>query len=192
MRSTALRDNASAGEAVPDDPTLSALSEACIARVASGDPAALAEVFARFSTDVYRIAFAITLSPDEADDVVQDVFIGLPEALHAYHERGRFGAWLGMVAARTALMRRRRMHRLTDLPAHAHDDRDASQELVDRLALERALAMLPDDMRTVFVLKAIEGYSHDEIAHHLGIRRGTAEVRLFRAIRRLRTLLGAD
>jgi DNA-directed RNA polymerase specialized sigma24 family protein len=40
------------------------------------------------------------------------------------------------------------------------------------------------------MLKAVEGYSHDEIAAQLGIRRGTSEVRLYRAIRELRAFLG--
>jgi RNA polymerase sigma-70 factor, ECF subfamily len=58
-----------------------------------------------------------------------------------------------------------------------------------RLILDEALAALPDDLRVVFVLREIEGYSHAEIAEMLGIRRGTSEVRLFRAIRHLRRLL---
>jgi RNA polymerase sigma-70 factor (ECF subfamily) len=61
-----------------------------------------------------------------------------------------------------------------------------------REALERALATLPDALRSVFVLKEVEGYSHSEIADLLGIRRGTSEVRLLRAIRRLRQELEDD
>ena len=59
-----------------------------------------------------------------------------------------------------------------------------------RLILNEAIAALPDELRAVFVLREIEGYSHAEIGEILGIRRGTSEVRLFRAIRMLRRALG--
>ena len=52
------------------------------------------------------------------------------------------------------------------------------------------LLALPDDLRVVFMLRDIEGYTHAEIAALLGIRTGTAEVRLHRARRKLRALLG--
>jgi RNA polymerase sigma-70 factor, ECF subfamily len=61
---------------------------------------------------------------------------------------------------------------------------------LDRLALADAVGSLPRDLRAVFVLKEIEGYSHDEIASLLGITPGNSEVRLFRARRRLRAQLG--
>ena len=58
------------------------------------------------------------------------------------------------------------------------------------LILNEAIAALPDELRAVFVLREVEGYSHAEIGEMLGIRRGTSEVRLFRAIRLLRRSLG--
>ena len=67
-----------------------------------------------------------------------------------------------------------------------------SSGLDARQALERALTTLPGTLRSVFVLKEVEGYSHAEIAELLGIRRGTSEVRLLRAIRRLRQELEED
>lgn len=66
---------------------------------------------------------------------------------------------------------------------------DAAQTVVDQVALDRALKQLPRDLRHVFVLKEIEGYSHAEIGGLLGIRKNTSEVRLHRAIKRLRRML---
>ena len=135
----------------------------------------------------------ITLSADDADDVVQDVFIGLPEALHSYRERGRFGAWLRVVAARTALMRCRDSRRRTELTPEAASSGDGSRALVERdRARGRPRGFAGRHARQCSCSSVIEGYSHDEIAHQLGIRRGTAEVRHFRAIRRLRSLLETD
>ena len=63
---------------------------------------------------------------------------------------------------------------------------------IDRTALEGALRAIPDKLRVVFVLREIEGYTHAEIAELLGIRRGTSEVRLHRAMRALRRQLEVE
>jgi RNA polymerase sigma-70 factor (ECF subfamily) len=186
MRSSSLYDRHSEDILAGDS---SSTASDRLERASTGEPAALAELFDTHASNVYRVAYAILLSADDADDVVQDVFIGLPEALQHYKEQGTFSAWLRIVTARTALMRRRKMQRQAKPLAESPQHPDPSSALVERLTLERALAALPIDLRTVFVLKAIEGYSHEEISRRLGIRRGTAEVRLFRAIRRLRDLL---
>jgi RNA polymerase sigma-70 factor (ECF subfamily) len=160
-----------------------------IARIAGGDADALSAAFRLYSTDVHRIALLITLSPDDADDVVQDVFIGLPEALRRYTERGAFRPWLHAVTTRSALMRLRARGRRTTALDPAELARIASVMQPDRATIVDALARIPVDQRTVFVLKIVEGYRHDEIAQTLGITRGASEVRLFRAIRALRALL---
>jgi RNA polymerase sigma-70 factor (ECF subfamily) len=60
----------------------------------------------------------------------------------------------------------------------------------DALLVRRAVEALPDSLRTVVVLKIVEGYSHAEIGELLGIGRGASEVRLSRALERLRRNLG--
>lgn len=163
-----------------------------LARASSGSTDALAELFHEFSAQVHRVAFRLTLSADEAEDVVQDVFVGLPEALGAFSGSGSFDSWLRAVTLRTALMRLRTGRRRDAVAIRAGDSArtSAPDAVVDRLAIETALAALPQDLRTVFVLRDVEGYTHAEIARMLGIRAGTSEVRLHRARRRLRDLLG--
>jgi RNA polymerase sigma-70 factor (ECF subfamily) len=161
-------------------------------RAAAGEHAAIAELFARHAAAVHRTAYRLTGSAADADDVLQDVFVGLPEALRTYQGRGSFVGWLGRVAARTALMRMRRRTRRREVPFDAAGDlpsAGAEPRGDERAAIDRALAALPEGLRAVFVLKEVEGYSHAEIGEMLGIRAGTAEVRLFRAKRILRDLL---
>lgn len=162
-----------------------------IEAAAAGDADALAALVARHGTAVFATAARLLGNGDEADDVVQEVFIGLPEALARYAHEGRFEAWLKRLAARVALMHMRRtQHRRSLLelfqPARPHQ---APDDVAHRLDIDRALGTLPEDLRTVFVLKVVAGYSHDEIARLLHIRRGTSQVRLYRAIRRLRSAL---
>jgi RNA polymerase sigma factor (sigma-70 family) len=168
----------------PDSSTL-------VARVSSGDPEALALLFRQHAARVHEIAFRLTRSADEADDVVQDVFVGLPDALRGYRDDGRFDAWLARVAMRVALMRMRRARAyepLTgDVPAGAQRDDAAATDA--RLSIERALATLPPAARAVFVRRELEGRTHAEIAAELGISRNSSEVRLFRALRQIRSFL---
>jgi RNA polymerase sigma-70 factor (ECF subfamily) len=159
------------------------------ARLRAGEPAALDELFRRHAPGLLRLAAALTGADADGEDVVQDVFVGLPLALRGYEERGAFAAWLRGITARTALAARRRAARRRETALDAGGDRATrAAEPGERLALRDAVRRLPDDQRAVFVLKMVEGYSHAEIAELLGIRSGTSEVRLF-TVRRLRSLL---
>jgi len=152
--------------------------------VQSGDPGALADVYGTHGEAVYRLAFRLTESAADAKDVMQDVFLALPEALRTYDGSKSFDRWLMTVASRTALLkmrvrRRRREVGLGVIGGLVQSRRE--MPIVDRLELERAIGRLPESLRTVFVLKEIQGFSHEEIAELLGIRRGASEVRFFRA-----------
>ena len=84
--------------------------------VRGGSLDALGEVYGRYAGVVYGLALQMTGSCDEAEDVLQDVFVGLSRALRSYEERGRFESWLRRVTARTALMRLRAMRRKREAP----------------------------------------------------------------------------
>ena len=178
---------------MPLEEEATALDEAkLILQAASGSHDALAALFELHSSQVHRLAYRLTMSADEADDIVQDLFIGLPEALNAYSGKGDFSAWLRKVAVRTTLMRMRASRRRTSTAIRAAGESDSAMSnfMLDRMAIATALAALPDDLRVAFMLRDIEGYSHAEIAAMLNIRAGTAEVRVHRARRKLRALLG--
>jgi RNA polymerase sigma-70 factor (ECF subfamily) len=138
------------------------------------------------------LAFRLTGSRDDAEDVLHDVFLGLPEALRRYEERGALESWLKRVTARIALSRIRSRERTREV---ALDDtlpvRAASEDQLDLLSVQRAIDALPDSLRVVFVLREVEGYTHAEIADLLNISIGASEVRLHRAVRALRRSLGA-
>jgi RNA polymerase sigma-70 factor, ECF subfamily len=156
---------------------------ALLAAARQGSTEALGQLYGRHAGDLYSLAFRLTGTREDAEDVVQDVFVGLPRALRAYDERGRFGAWLGQVAARVALMRLRSRGALRedDLAAAGEPAAPRGADPVDRIAAQRALQRLPDGLRSVFVLKEIEGYSHAEIGALLGITAENSAVRLSRA-----------
>ncbi|MET0400456.1 MAG: RNA polymerase sigma factor [Longimicrobiaceae bacterium] len=161
-----------------------------VERAKQGSTDALGALFHRYAPGVHRMAYALLRSAPEADDVVQDVFLGLPRALRGYAGRGPLEAWIRRVAARTALMRMRAHRRRREDPLELHAAPRAVRDApVDRVALERAIGALPEPLRVVFVLKVVEGYPHEEIARLAGITPETSKVRLFRARKALQSLL---
>lgn len=163
-----------------------------LTRARTGDPDALAELYRRFGQVMHDVAFTITRSGDEADDVLQDVFIGLPEALRGYEATGSLEWWLRRLTARTALLGLRRAKRRSRWERRAavlQPRTDRPDPVEARLTLERVLGRMPADLRSVYVLKEVEGYSHAEIAALLSITVGASEVRLHRARRFLRKRL---
>ncbi len=155
-----------------------------VARARAGEPQALAELFRRYADQVYEVSVRLTKSAHDADDVTQDVFVGLPDALQGYEGTGSLGAWIRKVATRAALLLLRRNRRQTKWERRAARQgvhSEAPAEVDARLTLEWALDRMPEDLRIVYVLKELEGYSHDEIADLLGITPGASTVRLHRA-----------
>jgi RNA polymerase sigma-70 factor, ECF subfamily len=158
----------------------------------AGEPAAIGALYDCYAPELFRTAYRLTGSAADAEDVVHDLFVGLPEALARYEERGSFGAWLRRVAVRLALMHARVERRRSTAPLLAAVALPGAQRTdagVEYSELHRAVMALPDALRAVFVLKQVEGYSHEEIAAFLGIKPGASRVRLARAVEALRRSL---
>ena len=165
-----------------------------ITRLRARSPSALAEAYEHYGPMVHQTAFRIAGCPAEANDIVQEVFLRLTESVQTFSGRGSFNGWLRKVAVRAALMRSRAKRRRAEVSldhAPLANTRRRAPAPVDGIALEQALATLSKPLRTVFLLKVVEGYSHDEIAESLGIKRGTSEVRLHRARQSLQQQLTA-
>src|SRR5881409_2385591 len=78
-----------------------------IAEARAGSPDALSALYLEHGAALFRIAYRLVGAREDAEEVVHDVFVGLPEALGRYEERGSLAAWLRRVTARVALMRLR-------------------------------------------------------------------------------------
>ncbi len=163
--------------------------EPLITAARAGSAEALGVLYTRFGASLYRLAYRLTGSPDDAEDVVHDVFVGLPEALRHYEERGTLAAWLKRVTARVALMRLRQRGRRREVALDATLSAGDPSADEQHTALRAAVDALPHPLRCVLVLKEIEGYSHAEVGDLLGISAVASRVRLNRAMKRLRKVL---
>ena len=163
-----------------------------IRRARLGDAVGIGGLYDRYVAELYRAAFRVTASRADAEDVVHDLFVGLPHALARYQDQGHLDAWLRRMTIRLALMRLRGERRRHLAPATeacevaASGRTDARVELSE---LQQTVLALPDGLRVVLVLKQVHGYSHDEIGGMLGISAGASRVRLSRALETLRRSL---
>jgi RNA polymerase sigma-70 factor (ECF subfamily) len=159
-----------------------------VALVTGGDLDALGVLYDRYAVMLMAVAYRLLMAKADAEDVVHDVFVGLPEAFRRYEERGALVGWLKRVTVRVALSRLRREE------VRATQSLDGSvgapsRDAAAAIDLDSAVATLPPSLRAVLVLKEIEGYSHAEIADMIGISVAASKVRLHRALRALRDLL---
>ena len=160
-----------------------------IVEARAGSPNALSALYLEHGAALFRLAYRLVGTREDAEDVVHDVFVGLPEALLRYEERGSFGGWLKRVTARVALMRLRRGKRQREVAIDATLPTTDPPPDSAKMALQAAVDALPDPLRAVLMLKEVEGYSHAEVGELLGISAGASRVRLNRAMRRLRKTL---
>jgi RNA polymerase sigma-70 factor (ECF subfamily) len=155
----------------------------------SGDVAAFARLYREHVGRVYALCLRLSADKAEAELLTQDVFVRAWERLGSYRGESSFATWLRRVtvnvvlAERRASMRRGRRVVTTDDETLARSPRHRTDDV--EIDLDRAIARLPEGARTVFVLHAIEGYRHDEIAELTGIAEGTSRAQYHTA----RTLL---
>jgi len=177
----------------PATTTIPLTPDEILRRVRAGDPDGIGELYDRHAGALYRTAFRLTGSRADAEDLVHDLFVGLPEALRRYEERGNLGAWLTRVVVRLAFMRARadRRRRIAPILEAQHiAGTGRADGRLDRAEVYAAVRALPAGLRAVFTLKQVEGFSHEEIGRMLGISTGASRVRLTRAVQLLRRSLG--
>lgn len=158
--------------------------------VQKGDESAFAALFTRHKSPIYGYVLRMVRRPEIADEVFQDTFLSVHRARMTWSGLGgSFRAWLYRIATNAVRDRARRAARR---PEVLSDDWELSHREwpADRIAIERALAELPENLRDAFVLGAVQGLDHQELATALYITPDNARARLSRARQRLRELLG--
>jgi RNA polymerase sigma-70 factor (ECF subfamily) len=168
-------------------------------RAARGDRAAFETLVTRHRQAVYRLCWSATGNHADADDAAQETFVRLFRSLSSYDASRPFAPWLRKIAWNTSLTVRRDARagvpRLpeSEAPEAVDPSPDPSAAAERKQETERvagAMAGLPAELRTVLVLRAVEGLSYAEIAESTGVPAGTVMSRLSRARERLAALLG--
>jgi RNA polymerase sigma-70 factor (ECF subfamily) len=139
-----------------------------VARAKEGDREALRFLYIRYSNNVYGYVRSVVRDDHEAEDLTQQVFAKLMSVIVKYDDRGvPFSGWLLRLARNAALdhIRHRRATPVEQISA-TEDDFDDARERAN--SLHAALASLPDEQRSVVVLRHLVGLSPAEIAERMG------------------------
>lgn len=173
-----------------------------IQRIGAQNRDAFSQFYDRYSPIVYSLALRMLRVQSDAEDLLQEVFLQVWRQATAYSaERGSPEAWLINIARSRAIDRLRAIRRrersfvLTDDPAAAEspDNVETSAgESESKLAMNSALANLPETQRRVLELAYFDGLSQTEIAARLAEPLGTVKTRMRSGIQRLRGMLGTQ
>jgi RNA polymerase sigma-70 factor (ECF subfamily) len=178
--------------------------DSLVTRAQAGDMEAFRVLVERHTRSVFRLAFRLTGSEQDADEVVQDSFVKAYKQLHRFESRASFSTWLYRIASNCAVdLIRARPRRFESLDAVGVDDQPiapavpASTPSAERLVMSgeiqskmrEALGALSDRERTAFLLRHIEGLSIDEISQHLNLKTNATKHSIFRAVKKMRHAL---
>lgn len=173
----------------------------------TGDPQACTILFEMYADRIYRLALSILDQPEEAEDVVQETCLKALTHHGEFAGRSKIGTWLYRIAYNASLERLRRKEAFPLPPEDGIEEDEGvsipmpgnfiewqTPEVLaiggeDRSVLERQIQSLPETLRTVFVLRDIEGLSTTETAEVLRITESLVKVRLHRARLSLRERL---
>lgn len=159
---------------------------------AGGDAAAFATLLQRRYDGLFALAFRLTGTRAEAEDLTQDICAALPAKLAGFRGSARFSTWLYRVAVNAAHDRRRRQA-THSRAAQGWGDweiarRDADAETADQVDwLVTAMRALSDDLRDTLAL-VLDDVTHREAAEVLDVSEGTISWRVSEAKKRLRQM----
>jgi RNA polymerase sigma-70 factor (ECF subfamily) len=160
------------------------------------------------SSDIYGLALRMMQDPQEAEDVLQETFLNAFRAIESFEGRSSLGTWLYRIAANQALMKLRKSKPVTqsiDEPILGPDGDTLPKQFTDWCCLpekefmtsetvaqlKEALSGLTPNLKSVFVLRDLQGLSTLETAEILDISQSAVKTRLLRARLKLRESLSS-
>lgn len=172
------------------------------------DPSAIKVITTRNNQRLFRAAWSVLRDHADAEEIVQEAYLKAFTSMETYSGKSSLSTWLTRIVVNAALDRKRAMDRrraklatqdvamIEDQRAIQAANEGASHSPETQLAqaelaklLMSAVARLPDQYRSVFVLRDIEGMSVNETSEVTSLKAATVKSRLFRARRLLREML---
>lgn len=166
-----------------------------------GDAYAFEQLMRKHEGRMYSVALRMFGNREDAQDCVQDAMLHIYRALDRFKGQSSFSTWVYRITMNTCLdeLRRRKARASTSLdallengwaPTNEKDNPEQSAiEAERRRALSKAIQSLPEDMRSVIILREMQGLSYEEISDVLSVNMGTIKSRISRAREKLRQLI---
>lgn len=170
-----------------------------LARMAAeGNLSAFELLYQRYHRRTFSLCLRMAGNPAEAEDLTQEVFIQLFRKVGSFRGDSAFSTWLHRLTVNQVLMHFRKRSVKSEKTS---DDGEMPEQvvvgsanpermqIVDRLALDSAIAQLPPGYKKIFLLHDVHGFEHEQIARRLGLSVGTSKSQLHKARLKLRGLL---
>ena len=165
--------------------------------VMNGEESCFVELVEKYGSKVVNLAMRITRNQEDAEDVLQEVFITVFKKLESFQHKAQFSSWLYRVAMNSSFMKirsrnRRRTVSIEDVePTIKHNWVGTRTEMYDvdfmssrhelRAAIEAAVEKLPEDYRAIFILRDIDGLSNEAVGKVLQLSVPAVKSRLHRS-----------
>lgn len=167
-----------------------------VSRVVAGEKELYEILLRRYNQLIYRVVRSYLNDEDEAEDLMQEIWIKAWQNLNRFRGEASFSTWLVRIAVNEALMSNRKKKNRARYPANRHSTHKQLAQLTgsenmnpekktvqreNRRLLEQAIDRLPENYRTVYILREVEGMDTTEAAACLQISENNTKVRLYRA-----------
>ena len=168
------------------------------ARCRAGDADAFEELYRQHARRLFSLVVRVVGSAEDAEDLVQEVFLQAHRKLAGFRGESTLGTWLYRLTMNHCLDHLRGRQAKMSRATESLDDEDAAEPMapapavppaISRMDLEKAIAALPPGSRAAFLLHDVEGFEHREIAAILGVSEGTSKSQVHKARLKLRTIL---
>lgn len=160
-----------------------------------GDRHAFQQIYQQHIGQVYALCFRLTGDRGYAEEAAQEVFIQVWQKLGNFKGDSKFSTWLHSVTSNVAISYLRKQKGWLQKMFNLEDSAVAdipNDNLTGEIDLDAIIVRLPERARIVFVLHAIEGYRHEEIAQRMNIAVGSSKAQFHRAKQLLKDWMGYE
>ena len=172
-----------------------------IERASGGDPAAFNRLMEMHEKRMYAVALRMCGNREDAQDCLQESMLRVYRAIGGFKGQSSFGTWVYRITMNTCLdeLRRKKNKQSTSLDnmldqgwSPTDDSASPEKQAIQsemRKSISKSIQELPEDMRSVIIMRDVHGYSYDEIAEMLNVNVGTIKSRISRGREKLREKL---
>lgn len=167
-------------------------------QLASKDEVVFSQFYSKNKNKIMAICHGFFRAPEDAEDMVQEVFIQIVKKVHMFKGESALATWIHRVAVNQCLMKLRVLKKriLIESVSEDNEEHDALLEGESKhpsydlqIDIKEAINKLPQGYKNVFILHDLEGFEHQEIAQMLGCAEGTCKSQLFKARQKMRKVL---
>jgi len=154
-----------------------------ISQAQQGEQQAFYQLYQCYQRRMYALCWRMLADKESAEDVCQEVFVQLWQNISNFRGESKFSTWLHSVATNVVLGHLRKNKSWLQKVFSIEDNpvAEIGQEMPELSTLDKHIMRLPERARLVFVLFAVEGYRHEEIANMLNMAVGSSKAQYHRA-----------